>query len=229
MSPQESQTLQNFLSQLAQARGVVKDPEADALIMRAVSQQLDAAYLLVQRALLLEQALDAAKAQISTLQNQVQSMQSGRSGGFLDSANAWGNSASGMPRQTMQPTATTMQHGAAVMPAAPLAATPGFLGGGAGNILGTIAATAAGVAGGAFLFHGIENLMGHHGSSGFSGQQHGAAALPPENTGAGNHAGDSTLAADNSLAAEAGIDDVASIDDVTGADDIAGGDDGSSI
>lgn len=33
------------------------------------------------------------------------------------------------------------------------------------SFLGTAAATAAGIAGGAFLFHGIENLL-HHGSGG---------------------------------------------------------------
>lgn len=35
-----------------------------------------------------------------------------------------------------------------------------------GSFLGTAAATAAGVAGGAFLFQGIESLLGHHGSGG---------------------------------------------------------------
>ena len=52
MSPQDSQMLHDFLSQLIQARGIQKDPEADALIQRAVAQQPDAAYLLVQSALL---------------------------------------------------------------------------------------------------------------------------------------------------------------------------------
>ena len=38
-------------------------------------------------------------------------------------------------------------------------------GGGAASFLGQAAATAAGVAGGAFLFEGIENLFGPHGAS----------------------------------------------------------------
>jgi len=57
MNVQEREVLENFLNQLTQVRGVRKDSEADAIIARAIAQQPDAAYLLVQRALLLEQAL----------------------------------------------------------------------------------------------------------------------------------------------------------------------------
>lgn len=70
MTLQESQLLQEFLDQLAQIRGVRKDPEAQAMIQKALAQQPDAPYLLVQRAMLLEQALNQAKAQIAQLQGQ---------------------------------------------------------------------------------------------------------------------------------------------------------------
>jgi hypothetical protein len=58
---------------------------------------------------------------------------------------------------------------------------PGFLSGGLGSTLGGIATTAAGVAGGAFLFQGIENLFHRNsaGASGFLGQP-AAGALPTE-------------------------------------------------
>ena len=82
MNAQEREVLENFLNLLTEIRGVRKDPEADAIIARAIAQQPDAAYLLVQRALLLEQALNQAKAQIAELQ-------SGRQpagGSFLDSS-----------------------------------------------------------------------------------------------------------------------------------------------
>jgi hypothetical protein len=82
--------LHDFLSQLIQARGIQKDPEADSLIQRAVAQQPDAAYLLVQRSLLLEQALKNAKGQVAQLENQLRSAQQGDRR-FLD-PNAWGNS-----------------------------------------------------------------------------------------------------------------------------------------
>ena len=96
MSPQDEHKLTDFLTQLIQARGIQKDQEADALIQRAVAQQPDAAYLLVQRALLLEQGLNNARAQIASLQNQLRSLQDGQQGqqgdGRYPDANSWGNS-----------------------------------------------------------------------------------------------------------------------------------------
>jgi hypothetical protein len=210
MSPQENQVLQDFLQQLTQVKGMAKDPQADALIARAVAQQPDAAYLLVQRALLQEQALNAAKAQIAALQNQVQqAMQSGGGGSFLDSANAWGNTAVNAPRP-VNPAAVAAAPQAPVQSPMPMA-RPGFLTGGGGSFLGNMAATAAGVAGGAFLFQGIENLLGHHGGAGLSGQ-HGMADLPAENAPVDNSA-DNTLNNDNDLALDAGVDDIGIDDD----------------
>jgi hypothetical protein len=172
--------LHDFLSQLIQARGIQKDPEADALIQRAVAQQPDAAYLLVQRSLLLEQALKSAKDQISQMEEQQRSTQQGDRR-FLD-ANAWGNSGGARPAnapmqqerreyqrdprdyppqqyqpQYQQPQQPSMMGGM-------FGARPGgFLGGG---LLGSIAATAAGVAAGNFLFHGLDNMFHHHDQGG---------------------------------------------------------------
>jgi hypothetical protein len=47
------QALETFLSQLTQARADGKDPQAAAMIADAAARQPDAAYLLVQRAMLL--------------------------------------------------------------------------------------------------------------------------------------------------------------------------------
>jgi hypothetical protein len=103
MSPQDSQTLHDFLAQLIQARGIQKDPEADALIQRAVEQQPDAAYLLVQRSLLMEQALNNAKGRIAALENQVRSIPQGQGGrqgdGQFPDPNSWGNSGGSRPAQ----------------------------------------------------------------------------------------------------------------------------------
>lgn len=175
MSPQDSQMLHDFLSQLIQARGLQKDPEADALIQRAVAQQPDAAYLLVQRSLLQEQALNNAKDQIAQLQNQLQSAQQGDRR-FLD-ANAWGNSGSSHPASAaMQQERREYQRDPRDYPPQQYqpqyqqpsmmgsmfgARSGGFLGGG-GGLLGSIAATAAGVAAGNFLFHGLDNMFHHH-------------------------------------------------------------------
>ena len=54
--------LELFLSELTRARVLVKDAHVDALIRRALAQQPDATYLLVQRVLQLESALCGARA-----------------------------------------------------------------------------------------------------------------------------------------------------------------------
>lgn len=155
MSPSDAQMLHDFLGQLVQARGVKKDPEADALIQRAVEQQPDAAYLLVQRALLMEQALDSARARIAALENQVNSAQQSRGGGFLDHAWGRGRSQHGHgPQHYQHAHQPNYQH-----------AMSGAMGRG-GGFLGTMAATAAGVAAGSFLFHGLDNLFHDHDGAG---------------------------------------------------------------
>lgn len=212
MNASEEKMLQDFLNQLVQARGITKDPQADALIGRAVAQQPDAAYLLVQRALLVEQALGNAKARIAELESQGGQ----RGGGFLD-ANAWGNSAQSMG-QGAQTTAHNrpgnpvpgmgqggyQQQMAPASQAAP--ARGGFLGGGAGSMLGTVAATAAGVAAGSFLFHGIGNLLDNDG-------QGASNHLLADNADAG---GGAEAAGGGALADQAGI---GSIDEPGGADE----------
>lgn len=165
MTPQESQALQTLLSQLVQIRGIPKDADADRMIAAAVAQQPDAAYLLVQRSLLLEQALEAAKQQISALQRPAATPASAQGGSFLD-ANAWGRTArspaapetsvSGAP---LSSGGSRLNQNSPAFGARGAQRSGGFLGGGAGSMLGTLAATAAGVAGGAFLFQGIGNLL----------------------------------------------------------------------
>ena len=141
MTLQENQVLQEFLDQLAQICGVRKDPEAQAMIQKTLAQQPDAAYLLVQRAMLLGQALNQAKAQMAQLQ--------GQSASFSDGGSPWNQTPPEPPRMAPLPGNT------------PPAQEPrsGFLSGGAGSFLGSAAATAAGVAGGAFLFQGLEDIF----------------------------------------------------------------------
>jgi len=173
MTPQERDLLTQFLKQLAEVRSVEKNPEADKLIRETVAKQPDAAYLLVQRSMLVEQALNTAKAQIAQLQSQLraQSAPAGNrnAGGFLGGGNPWaqsldsgvGANAGGVPGAGNY----QMPRGGAPMGnAAPFAASAPA-GGGVGSFLGSVATTAAGVVAGGFLFQGIENLIGgHHGS-----------------------------------------------------------------
>jgi uncharacterized protein len=205
MTPQENQMLQEFLTQLTQAKGIAKDNEADALIRAAMSQQPDAGYLLVQRALLQSQALINAQAQIAQLKSELQAGRSGAGNAFLDSGSAWGRQSADTPRAPQ----------AAPAVGAPPAATakPGFLSGGAGGMLGTIAATAAGVAGGAFLFQGIENLLGHHAmGSGLLGHEQ-TPRLAPD-----------TAINNDSSSDEAAADDTSFDADTDSADDSSGDD-----
>ncbi|SDY85990.1 hypothetical protein SAMN04515617_12536 [Collimonas sp. OK242] len=219
MSPQETQSLQDFLNQLTQVRGIAKDPQADALIASAVAQQPDAAYLLVQRALLMEQALNTAKTQIASLQSQIQATQTAPSRSFFD-PNAWGNTSATASRPAAPPMMASMPAAMQVplMQSPAPAASPGFFGGGVGSALGTVAATAAGVAGGAFLFQGIEHLMHPGSGAGFMNQ----AGMAPSTTSTENNT------VNNYYGADTAKDDSTSTDDVA-ADDTSGDDDSSLI
>jgi hypothetical protein len=230
MTPQESQALQNFLGQLTQVQGIQKDPEAEAAISRAIAQQPDAAYLLVQRALLQDQALDSAKAQIAQLRNEVQGGRSTGTGSFLDSNNAWGRSAVSPPQSGGQsPVMQAAPAGTPTYGSGARAGRPGpgflgggggnFLGGGGGSFLGSMAATAAGVAGGAFLFHGLQNLMGGDEKSAGAGSE-----APPDTGGAA--AEPASLADSSSMDSDSAAFDDSGFGEGT---DFGGGDDGTSI
>jgi len=154
MHIQEREQLSQFLQQLAQAQAGPKDAEAQALIDSAVARQPDAAYLLVQRSLLQDSALQAAQAQIASLQAALQQAQPAPR--FLD-GNAWGRAPVAPAYAPAPPVAQ-----APAYPQAPVAAAPSRFQ--APSFLTSMATTAAGVAAGAFLFQGIESLLGHRGA-----------------------------------------------------------------
>lgn len=198
MSPQDSMLLQDFLNQLVQVRGVPKDPEAEAMIARAAAQQPDAAYLLVQRALLQQQALNHAQAEIAALQQQLRGA-ARPAPEFLD-PNAWGHggqrspaAAHALPQQHQhQQQHVPSQH---YPPAYQQPARSGFFGGrmgGMGGALGSIASTAAGVAAGAFLFQGLGNLFdgNNNDGNGFLGNDNAFSSLtsPLDNLGGNDSA-----------------------------------------
>jgi hypothetical protein len=168
MTPQDTQLLQDFLAALTRAQVGTKDRDAQTLIARAFAQQPDAAYLVVQRTLLLEQALQQAQARIAQLQQQSSSFVGTR---------AWN------PEPRPAPGAAPATADALpprALPPSPEAGSP------LSSFLGNAAATAAGVAGGAFLFHGLENVFGHGG--GFSAAN--APAEMVENVTVNNYGGD---------------------------------------
>jgi uncharacterized protein len=163
MVPLEKQLLENFLQQLTAAQAGQKDAEADALIRQACARQPDAAYLLVQRAMQLEQAYEASRNEVQKLEAELQQARATKQGGFINDPYAWGS-------QTRSPaTAPATGNASGRQPVPGLNAAPGVgpaargrtappPWGGAG-MLGTIASTAAGVVAGSFLFQGIQNMM----------------------------------------------------------------------
>src|SRR3569833_53983 len=195
MTPQERSLLEGFLAQLVQARGVTKDPEAERLIAQAAEQQPDATYLVVQRALLLTQALEQAKARITALEQ----AESGPGQGFLDpGASGWGNpSAPGYRGPAAAPAPQYAPVYGAPPPAYPVYGGPAP-GGGFSSFLGQAAATAAGVAGGEFLFQGIENMFGHHGG-GFGGGGYANEVVPTDDVTINNYYGPDEVVVDNNF------------------------------
>lgn len=164
MQRQEREQLERFLDQLTQASAVQKDGEAEALIRAACARQPDAAYLLTQRAMLLDHALTDAQATITRLQSELIAAQSsGQTGtrGFLADTNAWVSAPGASPALARPVTSVAP-------PPAPTAAAPSSSWG--GGFLGTMAATAAGVAAGSFLYQGLGQVFGNHHQGSVAGE-----------------------------------------------------------
>lgn len=167
MNTEERRLLSDFLAKLNDVKGITKDVDAEDLIKESSAKQPDALYLLVQKALVQEQALNGAKARIEQLQSentQLRARSEPSRGSFLGGNDPWAVPA--RPAQGYAP-----QGGPANWQGAPQSSGFGgggmMGGGGMGSFLGSAAATAAGIAGGAFIFQGIENMMGHHSGGGF--------------------------------------------------------------
>jgi len=148
MNPQEKAQLEQFLQQLNSTQAGAKDSDANALIAESVKKQPDASYLLVQRAMGLEMALQVAQKQMAEMQAQIDKTNQANkpSSGFLSGINSWGRTA---------PTQSTPANGMAAKPAA--GAQPSAWGSG---MLGAIATTAVGVVAGSLLYQGIQSMMG---------------------------------------------------------------------
>ena len=170
MNATERDQLQQFLGALRQTRADPKDPVADALIRDAVALQADAPYLLVQRAMGVGMALEAAQARIQQLEAQCAeqaarllsaSTATTASSSFLMSgAQAWGRGteAAAVPAPAPAVPPVPAQNRAPASVAAPQASAWG------GGLMAQVATTAAGVVAGGLLFQGVQSLMGHHNS-----------------------------------------------------------------
>ena len=155
MNLQEREQLTTFLQQLAQAQAGDKDEEVQAMIASTFVRQPDAVYLVVQRALLLDAALQDAQSQIAQLKEQLaQQRPAAPVPGFLD-ATIWGR----QPSPAFSAPVTSSTPVQAVEPATFAPPARGFQ---APSFLSNMATTAAGVAAGAVLFQGINSLVGSH-------------------------------------------------------------------
>jgi hypothetical protein len=160
MNSQESTLITELFDRISKNQPQQLDSEAERLIAEKVAANPHAPYVLTQSTIILQQAVSAAQARIAALEKQVSEASSAQQGGFLSGvANLFG---------APQPPAQSAPARPVAPPSIPQQAAPAPTSGGS-SFLQNAAATAAGVAGGALLFQGIESLMGHGG--GFGGGQ----------------------------------------------------------
>jgi uncharacterized protein len=175
MTPQESKMLDDLMARVDATRLEEKDPEAAARVEQWVARNRDAAYILAQTVLVQNYALEQARQQIQSLQQQQLPPQPAKATSFL--GNLFGHKDEAPPQRPPAAPAYAQQPGYAQVPQYPQsypqpAAAPAFAAppGGGSSFLRSAATTAAGVAAGALAFEGVESLMhgfGH--AAGFGG------------------------------------------------------------
>ena len=155
MTPQERELLEIFLQQLTHTQLAQKDSEADTLIREATTKQPDANYLLVQRAMGLDIALQASQAEAAKYRYELEKFRNSSNSSLLSNVSAWGRS----------PTSNTTFSGKTDAPMSSQAipkrsmtsAAPASSWG--TGMLGAVATTAVGVVAGSFLYNGIQSMM----------------------------------------------------------------------
>jgi hypothetical protein len=246
MTSDERTLISNLFDRLKQAGVQRKDAEADEYIRGKVSEQPSAPYLLVQSTLVMQQALTAAQSRIASLEKQLAeparpSQESG--GSFLSGvANLFGvGQSEPAPRPVQTPPPFPAQPASPSSHAPPPMSQALSRGGG---FLQNALSTAAGVAGGALLFQGVQNLLGHNpgpfaGLTGPSGglignqpvventeinvfETNDASSATDQSTVQDDTASDKDATADNDSTTDPGSDDSFASDD---GGDFFGGDD----
>jgi uncharacterized protein len=191
MTPQERQLVEELFDRLATLEGNKRDPQAEALIDEGARRAPNALYALVQTVLVQDEALRSADERIRELEGGAGAPgQGSSSGGFLDNVRE-----TFMGRRGSVPSVggrDTPWQGRAPEPQA------GAPSSGGGSFLGTAAASAAGVIGGALLLNSFRGMFG-----GGNQQQGMLDQGSGQNTpwGGGNAAG-------SDLAREAGVNEI---------------------
>jgi uncharacterized protein len=230
MTSDERTLISNLFDRLKQAGAQQKDAEADEYIRNKVLEQPAAPYLLVQSTLVMQQALSAAQSRIAGLEKQLAETTpatQASGGSFLSGvANLFGvGQPQTPPRSAQTPPPLPPQPAPQSSYAQP--SIPQAVPGRGGGFLQSALSTAAGVAGGALIFQGIQNLMGHNpgpfaGLTGPSGGLIGSQPVVENNEINVSETSDATSATDQSAAQ----DDTPSDQDAT-ADDSSMNDQGS--
>jgi uncharacterized protein len=172
MTPQEKELIISLMGRLKKVSGDPKDREAEALIRQSIAEQPDAPYQLVQTVLIQDMALNQAQSRITDLEKQLAdatartqptSFLGGLAGrtGATPPIGPWGQPAPG-------PSAPS-NYGQGGYSQGALGGFQGGSGLGGSGFLRSAATTAAGVAGGALLFEGIQSMFGHHADGILSG------------------------------------------------------------
>jgi hypothetical protein len=220
MTPQERKLIDELFDRLASLEDVPRDNDAIDAINEGLDRAPNAVYPLVQTALVQDEALKRANARIRELEEQlgVAPGEPVRQSGFLDSmrdtlrgrssqgsvpsvrpgqtSSAWGNAGARSQAYDGPP----QQQAYAAPPQQELQA-----GAGGGSFLGTAAATAAGVIGGALLMNSIRGLFGG------SQHQHSLGGFDPGLSGSGSGSGAPWGDSGGSgLARDAGVNDIGS-------------------
>ena len=192
MTPQERQLVDELFDRLVRLENAPRDAEAQRAISEGLARAPHAIYPLVQTVLVQDEALKRADARIRELTGEDPAATP--PGGFLDSmrqvltGHAGGTSVPSVRPGTSAGPDPRWNNASTFAQPAPSSG---------GSFLGTAAASAAGVIGGALLLNSISSMFGNHGSRAF--------AADPSASGS---PWDNNSAAGSDLARDAGLKDI---------------------
>ena len=197
MTPQEHELIADLFDRLAQLESQPRDAQAERVIAEGLRRAPHAVYPLVQTVLVQDEALKAANAHIEALEGGV--AEAGRPSGFLDKMRDALFGRSEPRRGSVPPVPPGSRPEVAAAPpqgpyAQPYSQGPSFL--------GTAAAAAAGMVGGALLLDGVRSMLGGHRHGPFAAtfDELNAAPRPEE--------GSPWRGGSDELGREAGLDDI---------------------
>jgi hypothetical protein len=203
MTPQERELIDDLFDRLAELENQPRDPQAERAIAEGLARAPHAIYPLVQTVLVQDEALRAANARIEALEGGTSDAQPTRPAGFLDSMRD-ALLGRGDARRGSVP---SVRPGLAAAPpqvayGQPYAPAPSFL--------GTAAAAAAGMVGGALLLDGVRSMLGGHRHGAFADTFDALHTASP-----GEHGSPWGGGGSDPLSREAGLDDIGRTPDHT--------------